>query len=846
MTMSQWNWKQCALPVLLLLALGANRLFTSPPAPTAYDSDPLSFSALRAFDHVEKIATVPHAVGTPENKIVRDYLVDHLKAAGLEVEVQHTQIIDSYRSGGPDFYAGIPASARFVATVNNIVARLKGTKPGGKALMLMSHYDSVYYGPGAGDDASGTSTLMETLRAVQAGEPLENDLILLITDSEEPGLFGAEAFFDQHRWAADTGMILNFEARGSRGPVTMFQTAELNDKAIAAFAKAVDKPVANSLAVTIYRKMPNDTDLSISLKAGIPGLNFAFSDGYYDYHTEGDNKENLSKATLQHMGEQALAMTRTLGNMALPLEDTTEVVFFDILSLAFFSYPLWGSWLAAALAVGLFAAFVVGIRRREGLSFTGTARALLSALLMLVFAVLLMDLLFLMLGGRSGDLVEGRRLFALDSYQLAGFALLGFALFVGWLEMTAHGLQEKTGKIWIAGSALFVVSLYFYETSWKVAAVATILAVTGYFLLRSPIKAADRRVGSTALYLIAALGAQWAAPVGSYLLVWPLVLVLGMQIILARRAMGENFGLALIAASGFLGAVWLIYFTETGYSALGLALPAVIAVPIGLLILLLAPAMFDKSRSSHMHMVVASAALGLGFLAYVATASGFDARHRQPTEVFYMIDAKGDGQNHYASRIRNFDPWALSLMGKAEGSVPENDLITGRRGTRGVSLNPAPPSTVLPLTVENNITSTGSSFTLKPGYRGDVVAAILTASKPFGTILVNGEALDTRTAEAERLVLYYFAVPQGGLKIYITEGGSIDVQATEVSSTWPKDIAGLIPAKPATIMVAPYRLSDSTLSTIKFSLPAQSQSPAAAGSEQTPSPIEDTAESAGQ
>ena len=36
---------------------------------------------------------------------------------------------------------------------------------------------------------------------------------------------------------------------------------------------------ATSLAVEVYRRMPNSTDLTVFLEAGIPGLNFAFISG---------------------------------------------------------------------------------------------------------------------------------------------------------------------------------------------------------------------------------------------------------------------------------------------------------------------------------------------------------------------------------------------------------------------------------------------------------------------------------------------------------------------------------------------------------------------------------------
>ena len=99
--------------------------------------------------------------------------------------------------------------------VRNIVARWRGSGPAGKkALLLSAHYDSVARGPGAGDDASGVAAILESLRALKAGPAPERDVIILINDGEEVGLFGADVFADEHPWAKDVGVVLNFDARG--------------------------------------------------------------------------------------------------------------------------------------------------------------------------------------------------------------------------------------------------------------------------------------------------------------------------------------------------------------------------------------------------------------------------------------------------------------------------------------------------------------------------------------------------------------------------------------------------------------------------------------------------------
>ena len=134
-------------------------------------------------------------------------------------------------------------------------------------------------GPGAGDDASGVAAILESLRALKAGPPPDRDIIILINDGEEIGLFGAEVFAEEHPWAKDVGVVLNFDARGNTGPSFMFETSDGNGWLIEQMARALPHPMATSLTGEVYRLMPNDTDLTVYKKQGMAGLNFAFVGG---------------------------------------------------------------------------------------------------------------------------------------------------------------------------------------------------------------------------------------------------------------------------------------------------------------------------------------------------------------------------------------------------------------------------------------------------------------------------------------------------------------------------------------------------------------------------------------
>ena len=62
-----------------------------------------------------------------------------------------------------------------------------------------AHYDSMPMTPGAADCGSCVATLLETARALLAGPPLQNDVILVFTDDEElDPMAGADAFVPGH------------------------------------------------------------------------------------------------------------------------------------------------------------------------------------------------------------------------------------------------------------------------------------------------------------------------------------------------------------------------------------------------------------------------------------------------------------------------------------------------------------------------------------------------------------------------------------------------------------------------------------------------------------------------
>jgi hypothetical protein len=338
------DWATLAVAI----ALGWFALATlGPPDAVGPDAPPWVFSAGRAAVLVGEIAREPHPSGSPGAERVRGVLVKALEDLGLKPEVQ------SPRAG--------------TATTRNVLARLEGKgSPGKKAILLCAHYDTVPQSPGAGDNASGVAVVLETIRALKAGPPIDRDVIALLDDGEEIGLFGARLFVDEHRWADDVGLVLNFDARGNEGPSFMFETSDGNARLVREYARAVPRPQATSLSMDIYRIMPNDSNLTIFKRAGKAGLNFAISGGQVYYHSPEDTPANLDPRSLQHQGENALATARHFAMLDLEDLRTDDAIYTSILGRFVVAYPKgWAIPLALIAAAAFVVVAAIGVRKRR-------------------------------------------------------------------------------------------------------------------------------------------------------------------------------------------------------------------------------------------------------------------------------------------------------------------------------------------------------------------------------------------------------------------------------------------------------------------------------------------------
>lgn len=445
----------------------------SPPRPLSEQAPLSTFSAARAMKHLSVIARAPHPINSAEHDVVRDYIVRTLRETGLAPQVQRITSVD------PSF--------EIEGALENIACRLQGSSQK-KAILLVAHYDSVAAGPGASDDGVAVAALLEAARALKSLPQLKRDIIFLFTDGEETHLLGARAFVSEHPWAKDVGIVLNFEARGIRGPSIMFETSDQNGWLISHFGQAASHPVGNSLSYEIYKRMPNNTDFTVFRHAGYSGLNFAFIDGLAYYHSEFDSIQNVEPGSLQHHGDYMLELARGFGDTTRDDVKAANMIYFDVLGtvLVRYSSSVGAAFLGLAVIL-IFAILYRGLRNRR-LQVGGCLLGLLAMVSGVVITVL---------GSWA-------------SYQLA------FA--THWRNIHV-GLRNHPGLYTLAFCAFGLTC-----------------AMTLYAGLSRKISSLHLLVGSCIGWLALTIAMSWYFPGGTYLLLWPLLFsLLGALLAIARE-----------------------------------------------------------------------------------------------------------------------------------------------------------------------------------------------------------------------------------------------------------------------------------------------------------------------
>jgi Peptidase family M28 len=758
----------------LLILIGFLAIHSiQPPAAVDENAPATEFSAARAMRDVREIAKKPHPLGSAENDRVREYLVGRLRELGANPEVQ-TAIAARQSPSGPDTWA----------VVNNLVAKIPGTQPTG-AVLLVAHYDSVPSGPGAGDDASSVAAILEAVRALKAGAvPLRNDLIVLFSEGEEIGLLGAKGFVETFPPLHSVKVVLNFEMRGDYGPSMMFQTSAPDSWLIDQLAAAAPFPYASSAAAAVYKRLPNDTDLTVFLDAGMAGMNFrAAAGGITRYHTALDNADLLDPRTMQHQGSYALSMAHRFGSIDLnaPPTGNHDAVFFVVVGkLIHYSVPI-AIALAIVVAMLVFGVIWIGIRD-ERFSIIGIAAGFGIYALAIAVAV-----------------VEARGMWWLMA-TLAGWRMLPVHTSYGGFYFSVAADALIFGTLWVA-----------------------------YELIGRRFSAQNLGVGALAVWTVLMIASGILMPGASYIFTWPLLFA---AIATSYRPRATAYRTAIVTLVAMAPGT-VVLAPSFAASADGTILFLVFCGLTGVLIFGLAIPYIDFLTSGRRWIVPGV----LGALAFVMiikgnAASNFDASQPHPDSIFYFQDTDR-GRARWVSLDSRPDTftsqffqhhvrggWLPKLVGLATRETPDRNLASISRDfaylNRGRTIegdapliNAAPPE----LKVLDDSTVAGER-NVKMHIASARRSSIVWMSVPVG-VSVLGASIDGKSA-GDRVTDgwsgWYWRAPANGFDLTLKVATPAPFVVTVIDQTdgLPETPGFSIKPRPPETMPTPFLFFDST------------------------------------
>jgi Peptidase family M28 len=200
----------------LLLALVA--CSAGPPGP-GIDAD-------RVLGHVAALTALGPRLGDSAASRRAAAIIERvLDGAGIEVE--HVPVGEVEIPAIDVFGTHVRSAQRVTTTDPDLVVHFG---PPGRAVLVMAHYDTVAWSPGAVDDAASVGVLIELARVLR-DHPPKQPVMLAFTANEERGLVGAEAL--AHARGDQVELAIALDLVGGSGPLslngasTLIGTAEL-------------------------------------------------------------------------------------------------------------------------------------------------------------------------------------------------------------------------------------------------------------------------------------------------------------------------------------------------------------------------------------------------------------------------------------------------------------------------------------------------------------------------------------------------------------------------------------------------------------------------------------------
>lgn len=220
-------------------------------------------------------------------------------------------LVEQLKSGPVTAHVKVTGSGYVEKTSYNVIAKMKPNKnkDTGQVVMVGAHHDSVPGGPGANDDASGVSAVLELAR-VMAKTPIDTELRFVTFGSEEKGLLGSSHYASTLSEEEADRIVAHFQMDmiGSRdaggdhpaGGLIMY-TIDGKKNLVTDLGSAAGARTAAAETIPMGKLGRSDHEPFHML--GIPAALFIHSPLEPWYHTPGDTIDKIDKNKLQETAE---------------------------------------------------------------------------------------------------------------------------------------------------------------------------------------------------------------------------------------------------------------------------------------------------------------------------------------------------------------------------------------------------------------------------------------------------------------------------------------------------------------------------------------------------------------
>lgn len=574
--------------------------------------------------------------------------------------------------------------------------------------------------------------------------------------------------------------------------------------------------LASSLSYEIYRRMPNDTDMSISKGEGIPGLNFAYVAGLFDYHAMTDSAENLDVNSLAQQANYVLATAKHFANLENWQSAEGEPTYFNLWQGTLVSYSQ-GLAVVFGLVVLLLAVwlFVTALRARA-ISWGSTATGLLGVLIILLMVYSVFENLITYLHKTDAGIM---RLTSLGEWPVLAFFVMTLGLTLWFAGRLRRGLSKL--DVFAPTLVLVVLNLLAGRDS-VIAFVPPLLLVPLNVLASNRISRPDLCTAALWIWCLLTAVLLYFAPNASYLFVWPLASVL-LGVLMQRKLSGASGGRVQFASVLVFSLIPLLLLPPVyilAYLALGLGFPHVLMILCALSLLLIWPLIRSIGFLADGKAGLLLLMVGLVMTTVVVFGRGFDTRHPRGEELFYAIDVDQQ-QGFWVSSDARPGSWLGEFLGDQASTANMTRIMPDYDQEILIRESDLPAYQAATLVVNSDRIVNGMreiGFHLQPAVTGEYINLLFATGAGMSAATVNGFPVEVSATQKIgdtipesdswwRWRLY--GLPEEGADIVVTVAADrpLPIKIVGVNYEMPEGA----PARPENSMRRKFTWSDSTV-----------------------------------